>query len=447
MKSTKLFASILRPSSFVLRPLSSVLRPPSSVLRPSSFVSFFLLILLTFALTPYAAAQGGSPPDEVDVAAEAEKVREALQQSMRAYRLGDTETAYALSRGAYLDYFEIIEIQLRPVDPDLTLEMEYRFADLRSKMQLHALPNEVETSVGAVRDGLYEVEKLFSPVGALVPTLVFGAAFTIIFREGLEALLIISALLGYLQTGAGRKGRTYILRGIGLALAATALTWALLRFGLPFIPIDREVVQAVLSFIAVILLFGVSFWLMGRLNREHWMEFLPARDWAVMASGNALGLTGLTFAAIYREGFESALFYEVLLSVSRRVEVFVLYGFLAGLVVVGVMAWLILRAGRQLPLRVFLGLAVGLVMLLSVAFIGNAVQSLQLSGWLTATSLIGTVPRLPRLLANLTGIHPTIETLSGQAILLVAYLLGGLALWWKSRQTVPRATPEKSLRS
>src|SRR5262245_25219598 len=91
-------------------------------------------LLLTLLIIPHGAARAqGSPA--VNVAEEAQSIRDLLQQAMRAYRLGDYTAAFKLSRAAYLDHFENIEIPLRAMDGDLTLDLEYRFADLRSKMQ------------------------------------------------------------------------------------------------------------------------------------------------------------------------------------------------------------------------------------------------------------------------------------------------------------------------
>jgi high-affinity iron transporter len=77
--------------------------------------------------------------------------------------------------------------------------------------------------------------------------------------------------------------------------------------------------------------------------------------------------------------------------------------------------------------------AVAIIIVLSVAFIGNGVRELQGTGLINATSLIGSFPRLPRLVAELTGIHPTVETLTAQGSLLSIYILGGVVSWWKSR--------------
>ncbi|MBX3050193.1 MAG: FTR1 family protein [Caldilineaceae bacterium] len=405
-------------------------------------VALVAVLCLTL-IGPVTAAPTG--PADVNVPAELAQMRDLLQESMRAYRQGDYDQAYKLARAAYLDHFELVEIPLRVVNADLTLEMEYRMADLRTKMQAGASAAEVEASVRLAREGLLQVETMYTEVGALVPALAFTGSFTIIFREGLEAVLVIAALLGYLQkAGGGRKSRNYIFLGIGGAVVFSVITWLLLRFVLSIAPVGRELLEAIVSLVAVGMLFWVSFWLVSRLDRKRWMEFLNARSWAAMTSGSSLALAGLGFTAVYREGFETALFYEVLLGLSARAEVYVFYGFIAGLAVLSVVAWLILRAGQRMPVQKFMTAAVSVVMLLSVAFIGNAIQELQNTGLLGVTSLMGLVPRLPTAIANFTGIHPTVETLAAQVILLVIYIAGGVWMWWSGRPKSIAANAENN---
>jgi high-affinity iron transporter len=408
------------------------------------FAIIALIAVLSLTLLGPVAAES-TAPSEVDVPAELAKMRDLLQESMRAYRQGDFDQAHKLSRAAYLDHFELVEIPLRVVNADLTLEMEYRMADLRTKMQAGAPAAEIEESVRSTRDGLLQIEAMYTEVGALVPALAFTGSFTIIFREGLEAVLVIAALLGYLQkAGGGRQSRRYIFLGIGGAVISSVATWLLLRFVLSIAPVGRELLEAIVSLVAVGMLFWVSFWLVSRLDRKRWMEFLNARSWAAMTSGSSLALAGLGFTAVYREGFETALFYEVLLGLSARAEMYVLYGFLAGLAVLSVVAWLILRAGQRMPIQKFMTAAVSVVMLLSVAFMGNAIQELQDTGLLSVTSLVGLMPRLPTAIADFTGIHPTVETLAAQAILLAIYIAGGVLMWWNGRPKSLAANAENN---
>src|ERR1043166_3266894 len=117
--------------------------------------------VLAGIVVSHAAAQGNSPSN-VNVPAETEIIRDMLDQAMRAYRLGDFAGAFKLSRGAYLDHFENIELPLRAMDPDLTSDMEHRFADLRTKMQAGAPASDVEAAARSVRSGLDEIDPMFS---------------------------------------------------------------------------------------------------------------------------------------------------------------------------------------------------------------------------------------------------------------------------------------------
>jgi high-affinity iron transporter len=132
------------------------------------------------------------------------------------------------------------------------------------------------------------------------------------------------------------------------------------------------------------------------------------------------------FTAVYREGFETVLFYQALLSFAEGLELWVAAGTAVAAILLAGVGWLIFRAGKRLPVKAFMTTAVVMVMALSVAFIGNAVRALQEAAMIPVTFLAG-VPRLPIFLAELTGWHPTTQTLLAQAALALVYVAG--AVW------------------
>ena len=142
-------------------------------------------------------------------------------------------------------------------------------------------------------------------------------------------------------------------------------------------PFQREMLEAGTTIFATVVLFTISFWLFRRLDHRRWMEFLSAKVWAAGASGSALALAGVGFTAVFREGFETVLFYQALLFVTKGLEVWVAAGAAVALAVLVGVAIAIFRAGRRVPTKQFLAIAVGLLMALSVAFMGNAVRGLQ----------------------------------------------------------------------
>ena len=417
------------------------------------FVAGFAIVLLIVvsgvALLRSAAPTAAAPivnaanASTVNISNETALIRDTLDQAMRAYRVGDNTTAFKQSRSAYLDHFEAIEVPLRALDPDLTLDMEYRFAELRTKMQQGADTVTVENAARNVRSGVDEIDTMFSGTGVIAPLLAMTSSFIIIFREGLEAALVIAALLAYLQSSQSRAMGRYLLYGVGVAGIASFASWAVVHYLISITPVARELLEAVVSVMAVGVLFWVNFWLLRRLDQKRWMEFMRARAWSAMASGSAIGLAVLGFTAVYREGLETALFYEALVFISKQVELFVGLGFLMGLLALGGLAYGLFRTGKKMKVVNYLKIAVPLLMVMSVAFIGTAVLQLQEGGFIGATSLLNVMPRLPHLVAELTGIHPTVETLGAQIVLAAVYVVG--FVWGRTHQQKPTQKPAATI--
>jgi len=224
---------------------------------------------------------------------------------------------------------------------------------------------------------------------------------------------------------------------------ASFASWAVVHYLISITPVARELLEAVVSVMAVGVLFWVNFWLLRRLDQKRWMEFMRARAWSAMASGSAIGLAVLGFTAVYREGLETALFYEALVFISKQVELFVGLGFLMGLLALGGLAYGLFRTGKKMKVVNYLKIAVPLLMVMSVAFIGTAVLQLQEGGFIGATSLLNVMPRLPHLVAELTGIHPTVETLGAQIVLAAVYVVG--FVWVRTHQQKPTQKPAATI--
>ncbi len=381
-----------------------------------------LAAALVLAASP-AHAQEVTPADGV---AELDKSRALIDESLELYEQGDSEAAYTAARNAYLDHFEYVEIPLRVRDEGLTLELEEDYATLRNLIEDEAPMEEVEKVAGELRHGLDRVERRLSSAGVVAPLLAFTSAFIILFREGFEAVLVVAALLGYLESSRNSQYKGAVLRGVAAAVVASLGVYVLATVFLRLAPVQRELLEAGTAVLAVIMLFYVSFWLISRLEHRRWMEFVKAKVWAAASTGSALALAGVGFTAVFREGFETVLFYQALLSFAEGLQNWVALGTLLAFVVLIGLGYLIFRAGRKLPVKAFLGTAVILIMALSVAFIGNAVRALQQAAFLSVTFL-EEVPRLPIFLADLTGWHPTRESLIAQAVLASIYILG--AVW------------------
>ena len=387
-------------------------------------------VALTALVVPTAApAQDEAAQDEqfADALADLEVAREMVDRSIELAEDGDREQAYEVARTAYLEHFEFVEIPLRLRNPNLVLDLEFKFADLRDGIRAGEPVSELKDTRLEIVHGLDDVERELTDPGLAAPAAAFGFSFAILFREGLEAVLLIAIVLGSLEAAKASNYRRPLAWGVAGAVAATAATFALTTTLVELAPVDRELLEAGAALLAVGVLFMVSFWLVSRLEQRRWMEFMRSRVSAAVAAGGAAAFAGLGFTAVFREGFETVLFYQALTLFAEGMLVWVAAGAAAAALALAGIAYAVFVLGRKLPIKPMLITGVSLLLLLSVAFVGNAVRSLQSIDVIQATPIEGDWARLPIFLAELTGIHPTVEGIAVQAALLAVYVLG--AAW------------------
>ena len=358
--------------------------------------------------------------DEIDV------IREQLMATEIFYELGDTQAAYASARSAYLDSYEYVEIPLRAIAPDFTFEVEYQFATLRNQINDGATIEEIATTIISLERSLDESERLVSGTGTIAPMIAFISSFSIIFREGLEAVLILGAIITYLEASRNHKFKKYVHYGIGLAIGATAVTWVIASYIIEISGANRELIEAIAALSATAVLFYVSFWILNKIEHKRWMEFVKAKVFQASAAGGTSVFIMLSFFTVYREGFETVLFYQAMFSFAKYMELYVGLGFILGIVSLLGIYFGFRKLGKRLPLRALFGLTMGIGAYLSIAFLGNAIREFQVLDFIPYTSMLGTIPRLDINVATMTGIYPTLETTVGQIVLLAVYLVASL---------------------
>jgi len=394
-----------------------------------------LTALLTIvALLAVAAPALGATVSTERAQQEIDQSRVMLGRSLDALKAGDRDKAYALSRVAYLDHFEFVEIPLRLRNPNLVIDTEFKYAKLRNDIRDGASVGRVRSDTAIVRAALVDVDRELARKGLAAPLVAFGFSFSILFREGVEAVLLIAILLGSLAAGSASNYKRPLALGIGAALVATSVLFVLATLVIDVAPLSRELLEAGTALIAVVVLIGVSFWLLARLEHRRRMEFMRARVASAMAAGTTAAFAGLGFTAVFREGFETVLFYQALALFAEGLILWVVLGAVTAAVALAGVAYAILKLGKQLPLRPMLVAGASVLLLLSVAFVGNAVLSLQEADYLAATPVAH--PRLPVFLAELTGIHPTRQGLLIQGVMLGIYILGALYVfaWQPARR-------------
>ncbi|HEU5120856.1 MAG TPA: FTR1 family protein, partial [Candidatus Nitrosocosmicus sp.] len=392
-------------------------------------------------------AMGNASEDfKSQVRSDIDTIRVKLGQVTSLYNQNNTSDALATARSAYLDSYEQIEIPLRPIDPDFTLEMEIKFAELRNLITSNAPPDQVVSKISELKSGLDESERFVSGIGVVAPVIAFSASFSIIFREGLESALIIGAILTYLDASRNEKFKKHVYAGIVLAIGLTAVTWLVAEYIIEISGAARELIEAIAGISAVIVLFWVSFWVLNKIETKKWIEFVKAKVWKATATGSFLVFVLLAFFTVYREGFETVLFYQALFSFAKYMDLYVLAGMVLGLAIIISVVFVIRKLGKKLPLRVLFGLTMAVGAYMSITFLGNALREFQELGWIPTTHLLGIIPRFDINVATMTGIHPTLETVVGQLILLAIYVGGSLyILFIQPRRQQKIASMRKSI--
>jgi high-affinity Fe2+/Pb2+ permease len=157
-----------------------------------------------------------------------EDTRRSIDRTLDLIKAGREQEAFTEAANGYLTHFEKVEIPLRVVDNSLTIRAEGMFAEIRTMIRSNAPTAQIRDRIVELRNLLEDAERKLTAAGLGAPTLVIGQAFLILFREGFEVVLLMSVLVGYLESAKSMRYLRPILVGVGLAVAATALTVALM---------------------------------------------------------------------------------------------------------------------------------------------------------------------------------------------------------------------------
>ncbi|MCE4613418.1 MAG: hypothetical protein F7C07_06270 [Desulfurococcales archaeon] len=392
-------------------------------------LSLVLLLSLTVIAPPVSASSDEYSVQEVleNFEYHVDAVREMLLGSLRSYIDGDSEEAFTLARDAYLEHFEPLEIPLRAVNPDFVVEMELRFAELRNMIRAGEDP-------GAVRDKVYEIlgdmDRVELALDAMAnPSSIEKAASIVTFisssivvREGVEVVIFLSVLYAVILATRSYAMIKFMRLGVILSVPAVLATWFVIDRIVELSGVGRAFAEVVLTAIALAIIGFVGLEALRAFRGPEWMEFVRAKMWDSVTSGKALGMLALSFTLIYREGFELVLFYQVLKRTAVGFDSYILSGLIIGLVVIALVALAIVVAGlKLLPMRAFIGFSVAVTAYISFMLMGNIVEELQELGYVRETPIYWLADKVSPTLSDVTGIHPTIETMAAQALVLIAY--------------------------
>jgi high-affinity iron transporter len=348
--------------------------------------------------------------------------RGLLQEALILYEQGQRERAYQKAADAYLEGFELAEPTLFARDPAFGHTLEVQFGRFRNAIRYGEDTEKVQTLYQEIATELDKAADLMqsNPISGIY---LFSNAALIILREGLEAALIIAAILALLGSMGATTATRYIHLGWTLALVAGAATWGLAQTVLTVSGSQREIMEGLTTLIAAGVLFYVSYWLISKMETKKWQGFIRQKVQEALTGKRILALIGISFFAVYREAVETILFYQALWLQSASDTASVVWGFLVGLSSLFLIILGIFSLGVKIPLKQFFGITSTLLYLLAFVFIGRGVEALQAGGWISVTPL----PFLPRI--DLLGIYSTLETVLAQGIVLLAPLAALVWIW------------------
>lgn len=354
--------------------------------------------------------------------------RQKLAEAMTAYEQGRHKEASNLALSAYLDGFEPIEPIVAARDKALMIRVETAMAHVRSSIAKQA---DVET----VREHLATVDALFAEVeGKLAgngasAVATFLGAFTILVREGLEAILIVIAMIMFLRKAERTEALPYLHGGWISALVAGLLTWAAATWVIEISGASRELTEGFGSVLAALILLWVGLWMHDKSHADGWQRYIQGQMSSAL-SGRKGGwmVFGLAFLVVYREVFETILFYTALWAQGSGGAL--LAGAATALLLLAIIAWAMIFYSKRLPIGEFFLYSSILIAVLAVVLIGKGISALQEAGWVATTPW----PAAPRV--ELLGLYPTAQGVLAQIGMI---MLIGLGVLWNRRQT-PQAS-------
>jgi high-affinity iron transporter len=325
---------------------------------------------------------------------------------------------YELAESSRLDAYAIMETgpeaKLMVFAPQLKMQLEELFWNgqgenkgLAYLIKIHASYSTIKASRLALDEHLSEAQAELTRNTA--PTAIAMNAGIIVFREGLEAVVILASLMSSLKSAEDRKYRRPMWFGVLFALVATALTWLLAHEILRSLARYGEKLEAVVSIIAIAVLLVIMNWFFHKTYWTSWLANFHAAKRRLLneETGLLFGLIALGFTSVYREGFEIVLFLQALV-LEGGVPV-VLIGVLGASVAVVLVGMIVFRLQKNLPymkILIITGIMIAAVLL---QIVGSTTHVMQVVGWLPIHIIQGL--ELPYWLGTWFGVYATWEGL------------------------------------
>ena len=392
----------------------------------------------------YVAGHGISEWNWNDAADAIERV--ALHAA-ELYEAGDKDTAYTFAKATYWGYYETTGFErntMSRISGARVSATELQFTTLRKAVKKDLGAEQVRIEAEKLSDMLHEDALILSPEGAIAKIgsagsgassgntstagawAVFGGAFGIILREGLEAILVVGAIIAYLVKSGNKKGVVPVYIGAGFAVIcsfamAAILSW--LKSINPETTMGQEIVEGFAALIAVVVLFYVSNWMVSKSETAAWSGYIEGKVSKSAQQGSMFALGFTAWLAVFREGAEVILFYQPMLNEGHPDMVWLGFG-IGCVALVGIFLAIRLLSIR-LPIKPFFMATSILMAVMTICFLGSGIKEFMEGGvfddfFAFMTSSPAWLSWIPyNDVLDVFGIYPLVGTIIPQLILLV----------------------------
>ena len=361
-----------------------------------------------------------------------------LDNAYKAYEKGDGAKGATLVNNAYYQYYEKLGFEknvMNAISGDRVSQVEYQFKMTRKTMRDGSSDKEIKKLVDDLKSWLVEDAATLDGgaagnVNAFTKAITSsaGQAFLILIREGLEALLVVAAVVAYLVKSGNRRFTKWIYLGVLAGLAGSGLIAVLFTFLFGGSGPVQEISEGVCALIAMLMLLWTSNWMLNKSSVEAWNRYIRTKTESAVADaqnkvaagegvglGMVVSLAMLSFLAVFREGAETVIFYESIYSMSRDAQGMWIGGIAAGVVLLVI--FLVLRfTSVKIPIGPFFLVTSILMAVLVVIFAGGGIHAL-IEGDLIDGHYLSSVPT-----NDWIGLYPYVECLAAQAIAAIAVL-------------------------
>ncbi|MDR1487447.1 MAG: FTR1 family iron permease [Deltaproteobacteria bacterium] len=389
----------------------------------------------------------------------AEAMRETLEKAYDSYSSGSPDDSFDWVNSAYFDFYEKEGFERNVkgrISGKRCTQVEYKFGMIKQKIRKGAPKEEIRADLDILITWLMEdadsldgrtaaqaqaqaqaqtqtsgqttIEPA-APVSSGRDWAIFFAAFGTLLREGFEAILVIAAIAAYLTRAGFQKSVPTVYWASAAAIVVSGLAAVALQLVFQNLSgAKQEVIEGLTMLLATVVLFCVSNWMFSKAEAEAWKRYIETKVKQALTAGSTFALAAAAFLAVFREGAETILFYQGILTEADGATGMVWGGFAVGCVAL-VIVFIIIRYGSmRLPLKPFFLWTSILMFIMAIAFVGGGIKELQEGDALSITFIEG----FPTV--ELLGIFPTVQTLVPQIVLVLLTILSIVVIRRKNRR-------------